>query len=238
VALSTPAGDSSQGANPGAGGAPRGVLGLERLPAQGAVQALNHVLRQQHWAAERLKPFAGRSVEFRAAPMPPLRLAVREDGLVEPWHGGSNATTATTATHAANADLTVTLKPAALPHLLRQDDAARQKLMREIELSGPADLAHVVQDLARDLRWDVEEDLSRVFGDALAHRMAETGRKLFAFQQEVADRLLRNVAEYWTEENPRLVSRAQLESFTAQTADLEAALQRLEARAARLLQRP
>jgi len=230
--LSTPAGDSSQDANPGAGGAPRGVLGLERLPAQGAVQALNHVLRQQHWAAERLKPFAGRSVEFRAAPMPPLRLAVREDGLVEPWHGGSDAP------NAANADLTVTLKPAALPHLLRQDEAARQKLMREIELSGPADLAHVVQDLARDLRWDFEEDLSRVFGDALAHRMAATGRKLFAFQQEVADRLLRNVAEYWTEENPRLVSRAQLESFTAQTADLEAALQRLEARAARLLQRP
>lgn len=221
-------GDASRG-DPSSGmgaGTARGTFGLQRLPGQGAAQALNHVLRQQHWAAERLKPFAGRSVEFRAAPLPPLRLVVREDGLVEAWDGGDAG--------AANADLTVILKPGALPHLLRQDDAARQKLMREIELSGPADLAHVVQDLARDLRWDFEEDLSRVFGDALAHRMAETGRKLFAFQQEATDRLLRNVAEYWTEENPRLVSRAQLESFTSQVSQLEADLQRLEARASRL----
>lgn len=201
-------------------------------------QALNHLLRQQPWAAERLKPFAGRSVEFRLAPLPDLRLDITAEGLLEKAHATSDATAAkdATADHPA-ADLTVTIKPAALPHFLRRDEEGLRALLREVELTGQADLAQVVQGLFRELKWDVEEDLSRVVGDVVAHRMAETGRSLFAWQKEAAQRLAQNFAEYWTEENPVIARSDDLARFSADVSTLRDKVDALEQRLARL-QRP
>lgn len=215
-------------------------------------QALNHLLRQQQWAAERLKPFAGRCVEFRLAPLPDLRLDITAEGLLEKAHATSdaraaeaNAATTNTASAAPPdqatghpaADLTVTIRPAALPHFLRRDEEGLRALLREVELTGQADLAQVVQGLFRELKWDVEEDLSRVVGDVMAHRMAETGRSLFAWQKEAAQRLAQNFAEYWTEENPVIARSDDLARLSADVGALRDRVDALEQRLARL-QRP
>ena len=50
---------------------------------RGAVAALNHVLSQHALATERLRAFAGQSVEVRCPPFPDLRLRITEAGLVE-----------------------------------------------------------------------------------------------------------------------------------------------------------
>jgi len=207
-----------------------------------ATQALNHLLRQQQWAAERLKPFAGRSVEFRLAPLPDLRLVITAEGLLEKAHATSDASAAgktslDAATNHPAADLTVTLKPTALPHFLRRDEEGLRALLREVELTGQADLAQVVQGLFRELKWDVEEDLSRVVGDVVAHRMAETGRSLFAWQKDAAQRMAQNFAEYWTEENPMLLHSDELARFSADVSVLRDKVDALEQRLARL-QRP
>ncbi len=207
-----------------------------------ATQALNHLLRQQQWAAERLKPFAGRCVEFRLAPLPDLRLIITAEGLLEKAHATSDASAAgkaslDAATDHPAADLTVTLKPTALPHFLRRDEEGLRALLREVELTGQADLAQVVQGLFRELKWDVEEDLSRVVGDVVAHRMAETGRSLFAWQKDAAQRMAQNFAEYWTEENPMLMHSDELARFSADVSVLRDKVDALEQRLARL-QRP
>ena len=207
-----------------------------------ATQALNHLLRQQQWAAERLKPFAGRSVEFRLTPLPDLRLVITAEGLLEKAHATSDASAAGKASNDAAtdhpaADLTVTLKPTALPHFLRRDEEGLRALLREVELTGQADLAQVVQGLFRELKWDVEEDLSRVVGDVVAHRMAETGRSLFAWQKDAAQRMAQNFAEYWTEENPMLLHSDELARFSADVSVLRDKVDALEQRLARL-QRP
>ncbi len=207
-----------------------------------ATQALNHLLRQQQWAAERLKPFAGRCVEFRLAPLPDLRLVITTEGLLEKAHATSDASAAgkaslDAATDHPAADLTVTLKPTALPHFLRRDEEGLRALLREVELTGQADLAQVVQGLFRELKWDVEEDLSRVVGDVVAHRMAETGRSLFAWQKDAAQRMAQNFAEYWTEENPVLMHSDELARFSADVSVLRDKVDALEQRLARL-QRP
>ncbi len=54
--------------------------------------------------------------------------------------------------------------------------AREESAWREIEVGGDTDFAAAINHIARNLRWDVEEDLSRIFGDIAAHRMAETGR--------------------------------------------------------------
>jgi len=183
-----------------------------------AVAGLNHVLAGQSWARERLRPFAGKRVQFRLAPLPDLRLLILDSGLVE------------SAAAADSADLTVTAQPGAVPLLLARDDAA----MKQVDLAGPADLANTVQTLFRELEWDAEEDLSKLFGDIAAHRMAGAARDFLGWQKEAASRLAENFAEYLTEEQPMLVQRAEAQAQAAEVQAVSEACARLERRIERL----
>ena len=185
---------------------------------RGAVAGLNHLLRQQPWAAERLKPFAGKAVEFRCPPFPDLRLRITDEGLLD--HARAEAVST----------LVVKLTPGALPFLLAGDETAR----KQVEIEGSADLASTVDHLFRNLTWDVEEDLSRVFGDIVAHRLASGGRAFATWQREAVLRLAENLAEYWTEEQPLLARPADVDSFCRDVDTLRDDVARIEKRIERL----
>jgi ubiquinone biosynthesis protein UbiJ len=182
------------------------------------ILALNHLLNAEEWARDRLKPYAGQCVEFRSPPLPALRLDILDTGLLRK------------AAEDAAPNLVVTIGPGALPAFLRGEDA----LLREIGIEGNADLAGTVQYLFRHLRWDVAEDLSKVFGDALAERMVSEGKRFAAWNREAADKLAQNFAEYWTEELPLLARPAEVRQFLADADQLRDDLARLEKRVERL----
>ena len=92
---------------------------------RGAISGLNHLLRQQPWAAERLRSFAGQGVEFRCPPFPDLRLRITDNGLLD--RAGVETASA----------LVVKITPGALPFLLARDETAR----KQVEIEGSADLA-------------------------------------------------------------------------------------------------
>jgi len=183
------------------------------LPHPG-IFALNHLLGAEAWARDKLKPHAGQCVEFRSPPLPALRLAILDTGLVRG------------AAEDAVPSLIVSIGPSALPASLRGEDA----MMREIGIDGNADLAATVQYLFRHLRWDVAEDLSRVFGDVLAERMVTEGRRFAAWNREAAEKLAQNFAEYWIEEQPLLARPADVRRFLADADQLRDDLARLEKR--------
>jgi len=185
---------------------------------RGAVAGLNHLLSQQSWASERLKPFAGKGLEVRCPPFPELRLTITDKGLLDRAQGE------------APGALVVKLKPGVLPLLLARDEAARG----QIEIEGSADLAGAVDYLVRNLSWDFEEDLSAVFGDVLAHRLAAGGRAFAAWQREALVRLAENLAEYWTEERPLLARPGDAEKFRRDVDALREEVARLETRIERL----
>src|SRR5882672_7258943 len=185
---------------------------------RGAIAGLNHLLSRQPLAAERLRPFAGQGVEIRCLPFPDLRLTILESGLLDRARGGTASA------------LVVKLKPGALPLLLARDEAARGR----IEIEGSADLASAVDTLLRTLVWDIEEDLSAVFGDVVAHRLASGGKALAAWQREAMLRLAENLAEYWVEEQALLVRPADAEKFASEVEALRDETARLEKRIERL----
>ena len=178
---------------------------------------VNHLLDAEPWAREKLAPFAGKRVRVKATPLPNLAFAVGADGKLE---------------RAAELepDLIVTISPADLPRLLRGDDT----VLRSIAFSGDAELAAALQYLAKHLRWEFEEDLSRVVGDVAAHRIAGTARDFVAWQKDAGQRLGENVAEYLTEEAALLAPPAALARFGRDVADLVDALERLEKRLDRI----
>ena len=177
--------------------------------------ALNRLLEAEAWARERLAPFAGESVEFRAPPLPTLRFTVAEGGRVAP--GGEPG-------------LRITLKPESLAALPRGEDA----FMRTVDIDGNARLAQEVLHLARHLRWDLEEDLSRVIGDAAAHGAVRAARNVVTWHVDAARRLAEAFMEYAQEEARLIAPRAGYAELAAGVTRLRDALERLEKRVERL----
>jgi len=177
---------------------------------------LNRLLAAEPWARLRLAPFAGETVELRAPPLPALRLRILAGGSVEP--GGTEP------------DLAMTLKPELLVALVRGEEHA----MRSVDVQGNARLAAEMLVLARHLRWDVEEDLSRVVGDVAAHRLADAGRAFAAWHLDAAQRLATAIADYVTEEKQILARRAHLDALGESVARLRDAIARLDKRVERL----
>jgi ubiquinone biosynthesis protein UbiJ len=181
--------------------------------AQTAALGLNHLLDQHLWARERLRVHAGQSIEFRAPPLPSVRLLVGESGRVA-------------AAPAGPSDLVVTARPGVLPFLVRRGPDVSQAF----DFTGRPDLAETVGELMQHLDWDAEEDLSRLVGDVAAHRMVSAGRDFIGWQREAAERLAQNFAEYLSEERPLLVSRAQFETFMRENIQLLDSVEQLEQR--------
>lgn len=180
----------------------------------GAATALNHLLGREAWAREKLAPFAGELVELRFTPLPPVRLAIAEGGRAAAAEAGREAT------------LVITAKPEIFAALAKGEE----HLMGAVDISGNARLATEILALLRYLRWDVEEDLSRVFGDVIAHRMVSTARDFASWQADAVKRLAENVVEYAVEERRMVVSRTEFESFAAGVTKLRDDLARLEQR--------
>lgn len=180
--------------------------------------ALNRLLEAESWARARLAPHAGEVLELRAPPLPALRFAVAADGRVA------------AAGHEAAPALAITFGPGALAAALQGEE----QLMRAVDISGNARMAADVLFLVRHLRWDAEEDLARVVGDAAAHRLAGFARDAAAWHRDAALRLAENVVEYATEEKRLLVTRAELDRLAEAQAKLRDGIERLEKRLERL----
>ena len=69
---------------------------------------------------------------------------------------------------------------------------------------------------------------------ALAHRMVQEGSRFAAWNREAAGKLARNLAEYWTEEQPLLAPPAAVREFLTDVDQLRVDLARLEKRVAAL----
>ena len=101
-------------------------------------------------------------------------------------------------------------------------------------ISGASELAEELRYLARHLRLDAEEELSRVVGDVVAHRIGLGLRALLNWQRDAAQRLSEAAADYAIDERRALVRRGELEQLAADIARLTQALDTFEQRIARL----
>ena len=185
-----------------------------------AAAAINHLLRSASWARDSLGRHAGKTARFEVFPFA-VSLTVLDSGEVAP-----------AAADAAPA-ATVKLAPGLMLRLAARDASA----WREIGITGDTDFAAAIHHVTRNLRWDVEEDLSRVFGDIAAHRMAETGRTFQRWGEQAVENTGRAFAEYWTEEQPLIAGARDLEEFGRAVDQLRDDAARLEKRIEQLSSR-
>jgi ubiquinone biosynthesis accessory factor UbiJ len=181
------------------------------LPERSLTAALNHLLSRQPALRDKLSIHAGKVVRIDVGFIQ-LSLAVASDGLLE----------------SANAEpsVTITIKPADLPQILANIDRA----FSYVSISGDADLARTISEVANGLQWEVEEDLAPWVGDIAALRIANAGRQIIGAAKSTAQNLAENMAEYWLEENPTLLYRRAGEDFATDVARLRDDVERLSKR--------
>ena len=126
------------------------------------VLLFNHVLTQEPEAQARLARQAGRVVEARWRIFV-VRLVATPAGLLD------------LAETAAQPDLVLTLTEES-PWELAQ--AALRGDNPPVRIAGDVQFANEVNWLVEHVRWDLEEDLSRLIGDAPAHAMAAATRQM------------------------------------------------------------
>jgi ubiquinone biosynthesis protein UbiJ len=126
------------------------------------VLMLNHVLQQEPEAQARLKRQSGRLVEAHWRGFS-VRLLATPAGLLDLGPAQQAP------------DLTLTLVDES-PFSLAQTALRGEK--PPVRIAGDVQLAAEVQWLVDHVRWDLEEDLSRVIGDAPAHALGQVARRM------------------------------------------------------------
>jgi ubiquinone biosynthesis protein UbiJ len=180
---------------------------------------VNHLLAPAAWARESLAEHAGKVALFDVFPLR-FAVAVEADGTLR------------AVARDAAPDVTIRLTHTTALQIL----AEGEKAWRKAGVEGDTAFASAISKVAANLRWDVEEDLSRVFGDIAAQRMAEAGRSAAAWPRQAATSLAGNVAEYLTEEKHLLVTPLRAGEFVRDVDELRDATERLDKRIERLQQ--
>lgn len=200
---------------------------IQTLPAP-VIGFVNHVLNQNGRACERLRAFAGRTVRITFDPLE-FDLAIGPQGLVEAASGGQgpeNGSHQGSSAGQGGPNVTLTLSPLTLPRFVFDPEGA----MRDVRIAGDADLAQLLGQLVREVRWDAEDDLARVVGDIAAHRVARDARNLQGYARDASQRLTETVTAFLLDEDPTLVRRALLEALATDTARLRDDCARFEKR--------
>jgi ubiquinone biosynthesis protein UbiJ len=185
-----------------------------------AVPAINRLLRANAWALEKLASHAGKTVLLASPPLE-LRVTIADTGEL-----------AAAARHTPP-HVTITATPGSLLRLAARDETAWNAAL----VSGDVQLAATIDYVRRNLEWDYEEDLSRVFGDIAAHRIAGAVREVDRWGRAAAVNLSHAFAEYATYERPLVASRQAVDEFNREVDEVRDHAERLEKRIALLRRR-
>jgi ubiquinone biosynthesis protein UbiJ len=183
-----------------------------------ALALLNHLLASEDWARCKLVPFAGKTARLQLGSGIVFLVRISEKGLLEVADANTPATVSI-------------ILPADSPVRALTDSAS---LLSAATISGSADLAETLGFLYRNLRWDIEEDLSQVVGDIVARRAVQLMGRLARWQVSGARNFALSVAEYLTEEAPAIARRQDIERFCAEVDALRDDLARCEKRLERV----
>lgn len=186
------------------------------------LKAINHVLKGEDWAVQRMRAFAGLSLRLELGR---LEVPVQIDG-----NGLLVAQSASDSSPPVQPAVAITL-PVDTPARLLLNPASLVGLIR---ISGSAELAENLNFIFKNLRWDAEHDLARVVGDIAARRLVEGSKQFVRWQTVQMSNMASNLVEFLSTEEATLVQRDEMTELASSVMTTRAALAHLESRIARL----
>jgi ubiquinone biosynthesis protein UbiJ len=164
----------------------------QSITAAAACRGVNHVLKAEPWAMGELARHSGKVIL--------LKLPIG-NFCFELTPAGSLVSS--TDDEAPSLELDVSAE--AMSTLAASSGSLREQAMKSVKITGDADLAQLLGRLAGQIRWEYEEDLARIIGDAPANFAVRQGKKWVSAGKNAATDFVENVVEYVSEERQVLV---------------------------------
>ncbi|HEY9269246.1 MAG TPA: SCP2 sterol-binding domain-containing protein [Methylotenera sp.] len=174
---------------------------------------IQHLLAQNEWSAPMLRPFASKAVQLNFV-LFKTSLVILENGNLA-IAGETNLP-----------DATITIPPSLLLRLMAKDESAKL----QIKVDGDTHLATTLAKVLSHVRWDYEDDLSKLTGDVSANKISEFTRQSVSSVKDTAINLAEMLSEYWQEEKPLLAKKRHVDQFNTEVDTLRADVERLEKR--------
>ncbi|EHA1125098.1 SCP2 domain-containing protein [Vibrio navarrensis] len=134
-------------------------------------------------------------------------------------------------------DCYLSLNLSVLPQLREQANITRLIKQDQLVLDGDIQLAQKFAQLMTDAKPDVEEWLSRITGDVVAHSAVQGARNVGEFLRAQAKKHQNHLGQVLTEEWRVAPGPLEVAHFCDQVDDLQSATAQLEARLTRLLEK-
>ncbi|MBH9739730.1 SCP2 domain-containing protein [Vibrio navarrensis] len=134
-------------------------------------------------------------------------------------------------------DCYLSLNLSVLPQLREQANITRLIKQDQLVLDGDIQLAQKFAQLMTDAKPDVEEWLSRVTGDVVAHSAVKGARNVGEFLRAQAKKHQNHLGQVLTEEWRVAPGPLEVAHFCDQVDDLQSATAQLEARLTQLLEK-
>ena len=181
---------------------------------------LQHLIAQNSWASAILQPYASKSVQINIGFIS-ANVVILENGDLA-IAGETNI-----------ADATVTIPPTLLLRLAAKDEAAKM----QINVEGDTHLASELAKVFANMRWDYEDDLSKLIGDIPANKIGNFAREATNSVKETSINLAEMLSEYWQEEKPMIAKTRHVQEFNMQVDILRADVARFEKKLTKLSQK-
>ena len=179
---------------------------------------LQHLTNQNAWSRPHLQPFAGKVVCFDFV-LAKANLIILEDGsLALAGESFSN--------QSVSPEASIHLPPSLALRIMAGDESAKML----VKIDGDTHLATELSKVLQHMRWDIEEDLSKIVGDIGAFKIGELSKKTFAEIKQQSINAAEMLSEYWQEEKPMLAKKRHVEQFNADVDTLRSDIARFEKR--------
>lgn len=184
-------------------------------------RSLSHLLVHQEPLRRKLATHAGAAVRFSVRM--PGELQTHTDAWIDDQ--GYLQTRPVAGDSLRRAELII-LPSASLPvDWLRH---GRQALSSHVQIEGDILVGGAVAEVLSQVKWDFEDDLSRVVGDAAAHRIGEGVRAVVAKGRRLGNSMLGVMGRRGSHENGPLASRAELDRHADELKSLATRIGMLE----------
>jgi ubiquinone biosynthesis accessory factor UbiJ len=178
---------------------------------------LQHIIDQNQWAKPHLLPFAGKTIGFDFV-LAKARLKILEDGSFS--LGEKNDAL----------EANIHAPPSLLLRMMAGDESAKM----QFKITGDTHFATEISKVLQNMRWDFEDDLSKLTGDIAANKTVSFAKKAVATAKQQGKDAAEMLSEFWQEEKPILAKKWQVEQFNADVDNVKSDAARLEKRLQKL----
>ncbi len=199
------------------------VMMLPVLVLAAAESAVNRVIALDEDSRSRLLSLSGKVIKLELTTFPmSLYLRITSSGALNIMGAFDGVVDAT-------------LKGAPLAIIgINHNKAEAGQLDHQVEISGDGDVGHKLRDILGNLDIDWEEQLSRITGDIVAHKIGNGIRGLHNWSSNAGESLKLDIADYLQHEIELVPVKCEVEEFTADVDQISNTLDQLEQRVAQL----